>query len=114
MTKAYLTVLYSQQLDANRSFYETLGVTFEQHQHPDGTNYLSGKLGDMVFELYPVGENQPISQLRLGLMADPDVTFSEDERQLLVSIADSVHPFENGQTFLELTDPEGRQVEFLF
>ena len=114
MTSAYLIVIFTQQIEANQSFYEALGITFETGQHGDGPIHLSGKLGDMVFELYPTTDADKVTQTRLGLMADNNTTLTESDKQQLNSIADTVHPFDNGQTYLVMTDPDGRSVEFLY
>ncbi len=114
MTSVYLIVLYTQQLEANQSFYEALGVKFEAGQNGEGPVHLSGKLGDTVFELYPCNDPEQVTQLRLGLMADEQAQLSESDKQQLNAIADTVHPFDNGQTYLVMTDPDGRSVEFLY
>ena len=114
MTKAYLIVIFTQQLEANQSFYETLGITFEYSQHGDGPRHLSGKLGETVFELYPCEEASDVTKTRLGLIADESCEFTDSDKEHLKSIADTVHPFDNGQTYLVMTDPDGRSVEFLY
>ena len=114
MTSAYLIVIYTQQLEANQSFYEGLGITFEPGQHGDGPTHLSGKLGSVVFELYPCADSTKVTHTRLGLMADDSTNLSDADKQHLNSIADTVHPFDNGQTYLVMTDPDGRSVEFLY
>ena len=114
MTSAYLMVLFTQQLEANQSFYEALGMRFETGQHGDGPMHLSGKLGDMVFELYPTTDAAKVTHTRLGLMTDKDTKLTDADKEQLNSIADTVHPFDNGQTYLVMTDPDGRSVEFLY
>ena len=114
MTTAYLIVLFTQQMEANQSFYEALGIKFEAGQHGDGPIHLSGKLGNTVFELYPCTEAEKVTHTRLGLMADENSDLSDSDKQQLNSIADTVHPFDNGQTYLVMTDPDGRTVEFLY
>ena len=114
MTTAYLIVIFTQQLEANQSFYEALGITFEKGQHGNGPEHLSGKLGDTVFELYPAAEASQVTHTRLGLMADENTTLTEADKEQLNSLADTVHPFDNGQTYLVMTDPDGRSVEFLY
>ena len=114
MTSAYLIVLYTQQIEANQSFYESLGIEFEANQHGDGPIHMSGKLGDTVFELYPCTDPNMVTQIRLGLMADSSSQLTETDKQHLNNLADTVHPFDNGQTYLVLTDPDGRKIEFLY
>ena len=114
MTQAYLIVLFTQQLEANQAFYEKLGTLFEPGQHGEGPQHLSGKLGKVVFELYPCDSADKVTHLRLGLMADDDVNFSDEQQAKLHAMADAVHPFDNGQTYLVMTDPDGRQIEFLY
>jgi len=45
-----------------------LGIKFEYHQHGKGTWHYSTKLGEIVFEIYPLMKNQniPDKSLRLG------------------------------------------------
>ena len=114
MTSAYLIVIFTQQLEANQSFYEALGIQFEAGQHGEGPMHLSGKLGDLVFELYPTADADKVTHTRLGLMADKTTTLTDADKAQLNSIADTVHPFDNGQTYLVMTDPDGRSVEFLY
>ena len=114
MTAAYLIVIYTQQLEANQSFYEALGIEFESGRHGKAPSHLSGKLGGLVFELHPCAEEKQVTQTRLGLMADEQTKLTDIDKQQLNAIADTVHPFDNGQTYLVLTDPDGRSVEFLY
>ena len=114
MTSAYLIVLFTQQIEVNQSFYEALGIKFEVGQHGDGPIHLSGKLGDLVFELYPCAEADKVTHTRIGLMADDSTQLTDADKKQLNAIADTVHPFDNGQTYLVMTDPDGRSVEFLY
>jgi catechol 2,3-dioxygenase-like lactoylglutathione lyase family enzyme len=114
MTQAYLVVLFTRQLQANQDFYERLGIEFEAGQHGSDPYHLSGKLGETVFELYPCESKAQVTQCRLGLMLTAGQHISDKTKQELNDMAEAVHPFENGQTYLVMTDPDGRKVEFLY
>lgn len=50
------------------AFYEMLGIVFEYHKHGKGPMHYSGKLGKLIFEIYPLSKSQHEADkmLRLG------------------------------------------------
>lgn len=48
-----LLVLRTQDLERLVQFFRALGVAFAQEQHGNGVLHYAGRLGDVVFELYP-------------------------------------------------------------
>src|SRR4051812_20570871 len=59
-------VLRCADLERSRAFYQALGLKLEAEQHGRGAPHYSTKIGEVVVELYPLGE-KPSSGLRLGL-----------------------------------------------
>ncbi|MFD4392877.1 VOC family protein [Streptomyces sp. NPDC058495] len=85
-----LVVIYTDQLEACRDFYATLGLSFVQERHGTGPEHYAAVLGDgSVFELYPATRRPATGYLRLGLTAPADA--ATEDRQVL-------------------TDPDGRTV----
>jgi catechol 2,3-dioxygenase-like lactoylglutathione lyase family enzyme len=63
-----LIVLYSDDIQACRIFYENLGLNFVVEHHEKGPEHFAGVLTDGgVLELYPSGSQGPTSALRIGL-----------------------------------------------
>lgn len=86
-----LLVLYTEQLDACRSFYAGLGLPLVQEQHGAGPVHYAAELGDgLVIEIYPGKPDRTTGRLRLGLT---------------VPATDQLSPGDH-----KLTDPDGRVV----
>lgn len=106
-----LLVLKTHDIAPVVEFYQSLGLTFAEERHGQGPLHYSAPLGDGVFEIYPLSDNQTVdATTRLGFaIADPDA---------FVELADSVGgcvvkagrdtPW--GYVAL-VTDPDGRTVE---
>ncbi|MCX5380747.1 VOC family protein [Streptomyces sp. NBC_00091] len=63
-----LAVIYTEQLEACRSFYSGLGLTLVPEQHGKGPAHYAATLADgAVLELYPAGARPATGYLRLGL-----------------------------------------------
>lgn len=69
-----LLVLRTQDLERLAHFYRALGVMFAHEQHGAGALHYAGRLGDVVFELYPSHSAGAVdSTTRLGFaVADVD------------------------------------------
>ena len=97
-----LLVLYSQDVEKNRGFYEALGFAFQKEQHGNGPLHYSCPVGDVIFEIYP---GKDASKLRLGFKLEK----LEEVLFLLEKNGFAVKKRGNGTTFVH--DPEGRVVE---
>jgi catechol 2,3-dioxygenase-like lactoylglutathione lyase family enzyme len=65
--KLTLFVLRVTDLERSRAFYACLGLELVSEQHGNGPPHYSCRLGDPVMELYPASDQQPRSNVRLGL-----------------------------------------------
>ena len=69
-----LLVIKTNQLEKQKTFYETLGLVFQKEKHGKGPNHYSTVLKNqnMVFEIYPLPKNQvtPDVTTRLGFRVD--------------------------------------------
>ena len=62
-----LLVLKTGQVENLLVFYRALGIDFVEERHAKGPLHYAGKLGEIVFELYPVTGNDPVdATVRLG------------------------------------------------
>jgi lactoylglutathione lyase len=54
------------------SFYEKLGVQFEQQQHDTGPMHYAAQIDGIIFEIYPLPKNREKADdtLRLGFTVD--------------------------------------------
>jgi len=69
--KLSLVVIRSKDIGSARKFYETLGLTFEQHKHGKGLEHLASDNGEFVFEIYPIKDSDaPTTSTRLGFFVD--------------------------------------------
>jgi hypothetical protein len=57
-----LLVLRSSRLEAMRTFYEALGLTFVEEKHGAGPVHYSAQLGSTVLEIYPGETSPPITE----------------------------------------------------
>jgi len=63
-----LIVLYVNDIQACRFFYENLGLDFVVERHEEGPEHLAAVLADGgVLEIYPSGRRGPTGRLRVGL-----------------------------------------------
>jgi lactoylglutathione lyase len=67
-----LLVLKTRQVEKLRSFYLSLGVELAEERHGSGPVHFAGKVGDLTFEVYPLGEDGglPEASTRLGFAVD--------------------------------------------
>lgn len=103
MAELDLIVIYTHDINALRSFYETLGVSFELEKHGSGKAHYAGQLGELVLELYPT--RKEITRTRLGFLVD-------DIDSVIASIGSRyVDTYSSQDQHAVLRDPDGRKVE---
>jgi lactoylglutathione lyase len=62
-----LFVLRSADIDQAVTFYQAIGLQFTKHRHGTGPEHYSAECAGLVFELYPLAENQTTtSAARIG------------------------------------------------
>ncbi len=71
--KLNLMVLYTEQLDKMRDFYEALGFKLIEEHHGSGPTHYSVSLDDdVVFEIYPTNrKGEPRRGPRIGFQNTP-------------------------------------------
>ncbi len=66
-----LVVIRSPNIDHAVVFYKALGLLFTKHAHGSGPEHYSSEIAGMVFEIYPLLEEQsPTTAMRLGFQLD--------------------------------------------
>ena len=51
-------VLYSKDIEKNKEFYESFGLSFKKEKHGDGPSHYAAILSqDVVLEIYPYRKN---------------------------------------------------------
>ena len=66
-----LVVIRSTDVDRTLSFYRTLGLDFEQHQHGSGPLHYAAEVEGIVFEIYATSTTNPnTAMIRLGFSVD--------------------------------------------
>lgn len=65
-----LIVLRSRDIDAARSFYTRLGLSFVEEKHGKGPLHFAAMAGSVVIELYPCRHDESSSPIRLGFRVD--------------------------------------------
>ena len=109
-TELSLLVLKTQQLDVVKSFYEHLGIEFEQERHGEGPVHYAARLGQLVFELYPANNDLSDSTTRVGFVVEE----LQDKIDNLVQnqLASSKTPKQTPWGLrVVVRDPDGRAVE---
>jgi predicted enzyme related to lactoylglutathione lyase len=107
-----LLVLKSRQVDLLRAFYGTFGITLAEEQHGKGAIHYTGKIGELVFEVYPLADGgaQVDATTRLGI-AVADLTDVVEELQASGSpVVEQPKTTAWGQRAV-VRDPDGRTVE---
>lgn len=82
-----LLVIRCADIEASRSFYESLDISFSEEQHGKEPRHYAADMDGIVFELYPLQEGGVQDHTRLGFLSN-----SATERSTLI-------------------DPDGRKIE---
>lgn len=86
-----LLVVYSEQVEACRDFYASLGLDLVREQHGCGPVHYAAELaGGLVLEIYPASAERSTGRVRLGLVVPSSSQLPDGEH--------------------ELTDPDGRTI----
>lgn len=90
-------------------FYKLLGLEFDYQKHEQGVFHYSTKIGQTVFEIYPLlrGQTEADISTRLGFKIDD---FEEKIALLSNFIISKPVQMEFGLSAI-LKDPDGRKVE---
>lgn len=65
-----LIVLRSEDIDRAAQFYQSMGLLFTKHRHGNGPEHYSAEVGEVVFEIYPLGTHVPTTSARIGFSVD--------------------------------------------
>ncbi|MBX2878138.1 MAG: glyoxalase/bleomycin resistance/extradiol dioxygenase family protein [Saprospiraceae bacterium] len=110
MIQCNLLVIKTHQLEITRQFYQSLGIPFQQHRHGNGPIHYAAEMGILVFEIYPLSDQQTIvdSSTRLGF----EVLQLDN---LIAALSVDVilkKPYQSEWGYQALVrDPDGRKVE---
>jgi predicted enzyme related to lactoylglutathione lyase len=106
-----LLVLKSARMEELVLFYQMLGMRFEHHQHQRGPFHYAAEIGDMVFELYPLPENELVNiSMRLGFAISNLDSTIEQLRNAGIKVVHEAKQTEWGYIGI-VEDPDGRKVE---
>ena len=105
-----LLVLRSQQVEALRLFYETLGIDLCEEQHGTGPVHFAGKLGPTVLEIYPLVDGDADTTTRLGFVVEDLGYVLESLWRRKLSPLKKAKETEWGLRAI-VKDPDGRAVE---
>lgn len=106
-----LLVIKSARMEEVVSFYQALGIHFEYHQHQRGPLHYAAEVGNMVFEIYPLPENESVNiSIRLGFSLDNLDNTVDQLRSAGIKIIREPQQTEWGYTCI-VEDPDGRKVE---
>ncbi len=91
------------------NFYKLLGLEFDYHKHEQGVYHYATKIGETVFEIYPLLKNQTEADMstRLGFKIG---NFEEKIGLLNEFVVSKPMETEFGICAI-LEDPDGRKVE---
>lgn len=71
MTRPNLLVIRSPDTDRAVKFYEAIGLSFVKHAHGKGPQHYASDCDGFVFEIYPLGKEQPSTLgVRLGFSVE--------------------------------------------
>lgn len=104
-----LLVIRTSDMPRLVNFYNLLGLKFDYHKHEKGVYHYATKIGETVFEIYPLLKNQTEADIstRLGFKID---NFEEKIALLSEFIVSKPMETEFGMCAI-LKDPDGRKVE---
>ncbi len=104
-----LLVIRTADMPRLVNFYNLLGLEFDYHKHDKGVYHYATKIGEAVFEIYPLLKSQPETDIstRLGFKIDN----FEEKIALLSDFVISKPMQTDFGYFAVLQDPDGRKVE---
>jgi lactoylglutathione lyase len=106
-----LLVLKTNQIENVLVFYRALGIDFVEERHAKGPLHFAGKLGEIVFELYPlIGGDQVEATVRVGFGVPKLNETIAALRSIGASVINEPKVTAWG-TRAVVRDPDGRMVE---
>ncbi len=109
--KIYLFVYYVEDIEKTKKFFTKLGIEFKEAKHGDAPTHYSTKLGDTVFEIYPVDKGCAPTHFRLGLDLSSLGKLSDESLKFIKENSESIQSLGNGQFYSVVTDPVGNKIE---
>jgi len=102
--KINLLVLRCKDIEVTKRFYEKLGFEFIKEQHGKSPVHYSCDVGGVLLELYPLKEELPLEQSRLG--------FSVELKYMEAMQNEMLSSYEfDGIEVMVVQDPDGRKIE---
>ena len=105
-----LLVLRAKNPEHLAKEWAAFGMDFSRESHGDGPTHFVCKVGDLIFEIYPLGDgHSPSTSVRVGLRVD-------DLKSLLIelpqgmTLVKSPKDIEGGATAIVI-DSEGHTIE---
>ena len=108
--KLSLIVVYARNLEATREFYAALGIAFQDEQHGSGPRHYAATLGEAVFEIYPLRDDEQMGGLRLGFGVESVDRTVQSLRQRQIKIVTEPRDSPWGRRAV-VADPNGNRVE---
>lgn len=107
-----LLVLRTDNLKLLAEFYSMLGVEFEYHKHGRSPLHYSGKVGDLILEIYPLTklQQQTDPNLRIGFQLDDFDSVITQLKNKKISFISEPTQSEFGYMAV-VKDSDGRKVE---
>ncbi len=107
-----LLVLKTRQVDALRKMYGALGIELAEEKHGQGPVHYAGRVGDLVFEIYPLPEDDTTvdATTRLGFVVTALTKVVKTLEKLGAPIITKPSATERGLRAI-VRDPDGRAVE---
>ena len=110
--KINLVVLKTYRPDDLASFYEQLGIKFENHKHGNGPQHYAAEIDNVVFEIYPLPKDkqQADDTVRLGFTVNDLDSTIERLRNAGGKIVKEAGMTEWGYVSI-VEDLDGRKIE---
>jgi lactoylglutathione lyase len=107
-----LIVIRTKQPKELSVFYNQIGIDFDYHRHGKGSWHYSSKMGQLVFEIYPLLKNQETADnsLRLGFEVENLDELIQKLKKNEIQIINEPHSSEYGY-FAVVKDFDGRKIE---
>lgn len=100
-----LLVIYCDDIELNKKFYECLGFQFIKEKHGKGPIHYSTNINGLILEIYPMGKN-PKTRIRLGFQVK---SLNTIKQKILGQFPDAnIKVFDHGMTIADLN---GNKIE---
>jgi catechol 2,3-dioxygenase-like lactoylglutathione lyase family enzyme len=111
-TELNLVVLRSTDLERSERFYRALGILLAREQHGTGPEHFAGRVGHVIFEIYPQGNGEGTTKTRIGFSVISLTNALSAVESAGGTVISNPHDTKWGRRAV-VADPDGHRVDLV-